>query len=322
MLVLGLGLSQLVQFCDAEMRGGDGGDELEVTLIGGGEQYAQSGQRVNGLLPGRPRRRRRTIAMLHLAIVLEKRDLVDGGFDAQNETELSVHFDGERTPLMLDARAEPAFVETLTHLALVIAIQFASEKRGNICGFDRMSKGFQERRLEGLQRLSVLENQVRRVLRLHDTPVIGEVQFCDHRAILVSELVQARVQDFHLELVGQLISGDIIGDLEKGIIQHFIGNAAFLQFVGQPVVSIAVELQPKWTPGRNPQIAPSQLFVDEVEIVGPTFAAVRFQIRFAGYFVMPRAIRRTGFLDSKACPELVEGICTRPGCSPRSFKIF
>ena len=45
---------------------------------------------------------------------------------------------------MFDAGAEPAFVEAITHFALVVAIQFSAEKSGNICGFDRMSKGFQE----------------------------------------------------------------------------------------------------------------------------------------------------------------------------------
>ena len=50
MLVLRLGFSQVVQFFHANLRGGDGRDELEVTVIGSGEQFAQRGQRVNGLL--------------------------------------------------------------------------------------------------------------------------------------------------------------------------------------------------------------------------------------------------------------------------------
>ena len=57
-LVLRLGFSQVVQFCHANLWGGDGRDELEVTLIGRTEQFAQRGQRVNGLLHRRPTRRR------------------------------------------------------------------------------------------------------------------------------------------------------------------------------------------------------------------------------------------------------------------------
>src|SRR3989304_5415683 len=99
--------------------------------------------------------------MLHLAIMLEEGNIIDGCLNAQDETELIVHFDGERSHLMLDARAEPTLIEAIPHLALVVAIEFTSKKSGNICGFDRMSKGFQEKWVEGLQRVSTLEDQIR-----------------------------------------------------------------------------------------------------------------------------------------------------------------
>jgi hypothetical protein len=72
MLVLGLGFGQFVQFFDADLRGGDGGDELEIALIGSRERFLQSRQRVDGLLHGCPTCRGRAIAVLHLAIVLEE----------------------------------------------------------------------------------------------------------------------------------------------------------------------------------------------------------------------------------------------------------
>ncbi len=50
MLVFNFGFSQFMQFFHADVRGGDGGDELEVALIGSSERFAQSRQRVNGLL--------------------------------------------------------------------------------------------------------------------------------------------------------------------------------------------------------------------------------------------------------------------------------
>jgi len=59
---------------------------------------------------------------------------------------------------MLDPCTEPTLIETVPQLALVVATQFTSEKGGNICGFDRMGEGFQESRVEGLQRLSVLDS--------------------------------------------------------------------------------------------------------------------------------------------------------------------
>jgi len=202
MLVLRLGFCQFVQFCYADVRGGDGRDELEITVIGGGEGFAQRRQRVNGLFHRRPTCRRGTVAVLHLAILLEKRDRVDGGFKAQDETELVVHLDAHRPHLMFDARAEPALVKAIAQLSLVVAIELASEKGGNICGFDRMSKRFQEMRVKGLQRLSLLEDQVGGILGLHDAPVIGEFQVGDDRAILLGQCVQMLVQHFHIERVG------------------------------------------------------------------------------------------------------------------------
>ena len=200
---------------------------------------------------------------------------------------------------MLDARADPAFVEAITHLTLVIAIEFTSQKSGNICGFDRMSKGFQEMRVEGLQSISALEDKVRCVLCLQDAPVIGEFQICDHRAILPGKLIQSKVQDINIELVCQLIGDSVISDMDKSIIQHFKGNAMLFQLVCQPVVSVEIELQSKRAPSRNAQIAQSQLLIYKVEIIGHTFAAVWFQIRLAGYFIVPRTIRSTPFHRSK-----------------------
>jgi hypothetical protein len=237
--------------------------------------------------------------VLHLAVVLEEGNVVDRSLDAQNETELIVHFDGERSHLMLDARAEPAFVEAITHLALVVAIQLAAEESGNICGFDHMSKGFQKMRVEGLQRLSVLEDQVGGVFRLHDAPMIVEAQICDYRATLPSQLIQAQVQDFDIELIGDFVGNCVISNVNKSIIHHFVSDATFFQLVRQPAVSVEVELQAEGTPGWNTHIAQPQLLIHKVEIVGHTFAAVRFQIRFACHFVMPWTIRGTGFHRTK-----------------------
>jgi hypothetical protein len=43
MLVFGLGFGQLVQFFDTDFWSRDGGDELEIALIGSREYFPQSG---------------------------------------------------------------------------------------------------------------------------------------------------------------------------------------------------------------------------------------------------------------------------------------
>ena len=77
--------------------------------------------------------------MLHLAILLEEGNLVDRRLNSQDQVEFIVHFDGNWPVLVLDARANPALIEAITHLTLVVAIEFTSKKSGNICGFDHIS---------------------------------------------------------------------------------------------------------------------------------------------------------------------------------------
>jgi len=295
MLVFDQGLSQFVQFLHADTRRGNGSDELEVTLIGSGEHFPQSGQRVNGLFHRGPTSRRRTIAMLNLAIVLKEGDVVDGRFDAQDEAEFIVHFDGDGPHLMFDACAQPALVQAITDLSPVVATPFASEEGGNICGFHHMSQGFQEMRVERLQSFSALEHQVRRILGLQNAPVIVQLQVGDDRTILPGQLIQPSLQVLAIELICQLVGHTVICNMDEGIIYAFIGDPPFLQLTGQPVVSVEIELQPEGTPGRDPQIAQAHLLIHQVEVVGHTFAAVRLQICLPAHFVMPRTIRGTGF---------------------------
>jgi hypothetical protein len=60
--------------------------------------------------------------MLHLTIMLEEGNIVDRGLNAQDEMELIVHLIETGPHLVLDASADPSFVEAIPHLALVIAI--------------------------------------------------------------------------------------------------------------------------------------------------------------------------------------------------------
>ena len=192
---------------------------------------------------------------------------------------------------MLDAGAQPTLVEAIAQLSLVVAIQLAAEKGGNICRFDCMSQGFQEERVKRLQCVLALEDQVGRILRLHDAPVIGQLQIGDDRTVLLRQFVEAQMQGLHLELARQLIGDVVIGDMNESVIQGLKSDAVFPQLMGQPGVSVEIELQPKWTPGRDAQVAQSKLLVDEIEIIGHALAAVRLQICLAARFVMPGTIR-------------------------------
>ena len=45
---------------------------------------------------------------------------------------------------MFKTFSQPPFVETISHIVMVVAVQFAPQKGGNVSGFDHLNKGFQE----------------------------------------------------------------------------------------------------------------------------------------------------------------------------------
>lgn len=80
--------------------------------------------------------------MMDLAVLLEEGDIAHRDFNAQDDVELVVQLDGHRPHLMFDTAAQPTLVEATAHLSLVVAMQFAAQKGGNIGGFDRPNEDF------------------------------------------------------------------------------------------------------------------------------------------------------------------------------------
>ena len=78
----------LVECVDAGGRCVDRGDELQIAAVGSTEHLAQRRQTVNTLLHGGKFGFGRAVAVFYLAVVLEKRDVVNGRLDAQDEAVL------------------------------------------------------------------------------------------------------------------------------------------------------------------------------------------------------------------------------------------
>jgi hypothetical protein len=115
------------------------------------------------------------------------------------------------------------------------------------------------------------------------------------RTECLGHVIQSPVKTFHLEFIGEVLGPLEILDLGKPIVQHLIADPLSSEKVGQVMVSVKVELQPEGSPGRNPQIAQSQILKDEVKIVVKALACLPPQKRPARLFVMPGPKRRTGF---------------------------
>jgi hypothetical protein len=114
------------------------GDELEVSTVGGGKDFVQGTEAVDGFFHGGPTHRRRAVAVFYLSVVLEEGNVVGCGFDAQDQGEFVVHLDRHLTHVVLDASAFDACVKVVPNLVLIVTVQFASEEGGYVLRFDGM----------------------------------------------------------------------------------------------------------------------------------------------------------------------------------------
>jgi hypothetical protein len=194
-------------------------------LIGSQECFLQGWQTVDGFLHCRPLGGRRAISVLDLAILLEEGNVHRGGLNAQNYVELVIQLDGDGTHLVFDARTQPAYVEAIAHFSLVVAMQFAAQKRGNVGWFDSLNQGFQEIRIERLESLLVLEDQICGIFGLHDALTVRQLQVSDDRTVLLGELIQFSVQHGHVQLGSQLVGQVKVSELEECIVDLLKVNA-------------------------------------------------------------------------------------------------
>ena len=73
-----------------------------------------------------------------------------GSLDAQDNVELVVHLDRDGAHPMANTAALKPHIEAIAHLVLIVSVQLATQKGGDVGGFDRLNQGFQEKRVEGL----------------------------------------------------------------------------------------------------------------------------------------------------------------------------
>ena len=78
--------------------------------------------------------------MFYQTVVLEKGYIIDGRLNSKDETELVVHFDGNRSHGVSDPGTFNACVEIVAHLVLVTVIELSAKKSGYVIrlyGVDR-----------------------------------------------------------------------------------------------------------------------------------------------------------------------------------------
>ncbi len=94
--------------------------------------------------------------------------------------------------------------------------------------------------------------------------------------------------------VGDALRSLPVRNVSEGVVGHSIVDAEPAQLPRQPVMPIEVNLQAAGQPCRHSHVAQAELFVHEIEVVMQAFAVIRHEVRFAGLFVVPWLVRRTG----------------------------
>ena len=68
---------------------------------------------------------------------------------------------------------------------------------------------------------------------------------------------------------------------------HAVSNALLLQFMGEQVMAVHIELQAERRPCRDTKVTEPQFFVNEIEIIVETFALVKLKECLPIGLVMP-----------------------------------
>lgn len=271
------------------------GDELQIPPVCRLEYLSERIQAVNVLLHASVLPARGTITMVDFPEVAEVTDIVDGGFDTQDDAELIVHLYSDRTHVVLYSRPENAGVKLVAHFALVIPMEFLPQESGDILRFNRVDRCTYQRVVQSLEVGLPSEDDVGCIFSLHDAPVILKAKLLDDRAVTLGENVESLVQVLNPDTIREPLGLFKVANLKKGVVFQHVGDAFLLKLGCQPIVPVEVELQSERSPGGDPQVAETELLVDEVEIVMKTFAGIVLEKGFMRFLVMPRLVTGTGF---------------------------
>jgi len=289
----------------------DGREELQVAPIAGEQNLAQVDEAVDRLLQGSEFPSAVPITVFHLAVVLEEGDIVGGGFQPQHAAELVVHLHPGLGEAVLDAGALDAGGKAAAQFLGEQGRDLLAQEACHLLGLDCEHRLAREALIQGLQGGLGAEDQVSRVLHLHQAPVIGLPEDFGHRAEALGIPIKAAVQLIGTHGVSERLRPVDILEAHEGVIGKGIIDAGGGELSRQPRMTVAVELQAKRTPGGHPQVAKTEFLVDEVEVVVQALARVGLERGLAAGLVVPRSVALAGFhrRDYMHQPRMIASAC-------------
>lgn len=180
--------------------------------------------------------------MFHLSVVLEKSDIVDCGFDAQDDPKLVVHFYGNMPHVVLNPGSLDTSMKVVSYFILVVSVEFAAKERGDIIGFYSMNGCTNHVLIKRLQICLAFEDYVCGILNLHEAPIVPRREISNDRAEFLSKLIEVLLKSSYVNVIGKCLCCSKVIDGKKGVVYLSATNALLVHFGGQLIMSVEVEL--------------------------------------------------------------------------------
>ena len=161
----------------------DGGEEREVSFVGGVQELSQSVEAIDGFLQRRELEALGAVAVFHPAVVFEEGDVVSGAFNAQNEPGFIVELERGGSHGVANACSLDTGLEIVAELIGVGAGELSSEEGGDVFGFHRVDGAAHEGLIEGLKLGLAMKEDIGGELHLHEAPVVLTPKLRGHGAI-------------------------------------------------------------------------------------------------------------------------------------------
>ena len=242
----------------------DSGQKFQVTSVASEQNLAQIDQAVDALLQWGKLPSAVTIPVFHLAVVLEKGNIVGGRLQAQHAAELVVRLYPDLAEAVLDAGALDADGKAAADLLRKQRGDLLAQEACDLLGFDREHRLTRELLVQGFEAGLGTKYQIGGVLQLHQAPVIAQSEHIEYRAALAGIAIQNPVQGIRLQGIGERLRPRPVLDTDKGVVEHGEVDTFGGQLLRQPRMPVAVELQPEWAVG-----VPVRLSSRKIVKIGP-----------------------------------------------------
>jgi hypothetical protein len=172
--------------------------------------------------------------------------------------------------------------------------ELLGQERCDLLGLDRQHRLASELLVQRVQDGVALEDQIGRVLRLHDAPVVALLEDIEDRAAQPGVAVEVPMQQLRIQRIGELLRALEVGDAHESVVGGCEVDALAQQPSRQPAVAVAVDLQPERAVRRHAHVDQPQLAVHPVEVVVQALGGVGAQEGAAAGLVVPRLVGRAG----------------------------